>query len=77
MHLVSLSKQSHALRVRGGELCPPAADDAGLSENGDCQIRERAADTRTYFLGIWRKILRRMVFFLVHAHIREYACTQF
>jgi hypothetical protein len=47
--LVSLSRRS--LHRRGGELCPAAAEGAGLSENGDCQIRAPAADSRMYSLG--------------------------
>ena len=49
MHLVSLSKRWYALRIRRGELCPAAAEDAGLPENGDCQIRVGRGYTYVFF----------------------------
>ena len=57
MHLVSLSQKITcvAYTVRRGELCPAAAEDAGLPENGDCQIRVVRGYTYVFFAVFLRK----------------------
>jgi hypothetical protein len=61
------SKRLHALRIRRGELCPASAEDAGLSENGDCQIRVGRGYTYVFFFLYFKKIIRRAI----SMHIRE------